>query len=74
MCATSYHVPVPLLGKQCPKSDKEKFQIDYKDEAIRGVLAVDAGNVTWPAPQKPPPPPPAEAEAGEVSCVCCEHI
>lgn len=48
-------------------SDKEKFQIDYKDEAIRGVLAVDAGNVTWPAPQKPPPPAPAAKAEAEVS-------
>ena len=37
--------------------------MDYKDEAIRGVLAVDAGDITWPAPQKPPPPPPAAKEA-----------
>lgn len=47
-------------------SDKEKFQIDYSDEAIRGVLAVDAGTVTWPAPQKPPPPPPAKKDEAEV--------
>ncbi|CAM9477665.1 unnamed protein product, partial [Hapterophycus canaliculatus] len=45
--------------------DKEKFQIDYADEAIRGVLAVDAGKVTWPAPQKPAPPPPAKKDKVE---------
>lgn len=50
-------------------SDKEKFQIDYADEAIRGVLAVDAGNVTWPAPQKPPPPPPPAKDDAEVSYI-----
>lgn len=31
------------------------------------MLAVDAGEVTWPAPQKPAPPPPAEKEKVEVS-------
>lgn len=50
----------------CCRREKEKFQIDYKDEAVRGVLAVDAGTVTWPAPQKPPPPPPAKKEEVEV--------
>ncbi|CAM9474252.1 unnamed protein product [Pylaiella littoralis] len=45
--------------------DKEKFQIDYSDEAVRGVLAVDAGTITWPAPQKPPPPPPTKKDKAE---------
>ncbi|CAN0035672.1 unnamed protein product [Ectocarpus fasciculatus] len=63
---------VKLFSSAGPFStgDKEKFQIDYKDEAVRGVLAVDAGTVTWPAPQKPPPPPPAKKdEVEEVEAV-----
>ncbi|CAN0596574.1 unnamed protein product, partial [Laminaria digitata] len=43
--------------------EKDKFQVDYSDEAVRGVLAVDAGDITWPAPQKAPPPPPAAKKA-----------
>ncbi|CAM9203235.1 unnamed protein product [Ectocarpus sp. 6 AP-2014] len=58
---------VKLFSSAGPFStgDKEKFQIDYNDEAVRGVLAVDAGTVTWPAPQKPPPPPPAKKDKVE---------
>ncbi|CAN0456536.1 unnamed protein product, partial [Ectocarpus sp. 12 AP-2014] len=63
---------VKLFSSAGPFStgDKGKFQIDYNDEAVRGVLAVDAGTVTWPAPQKPPPPPPAKKdEVEEVEAV-----
>eukprot|EP00904_Undaria_pinnatifida_P001419 jgi/Undpi1/11278/HiC_scaffold_30.g13576.m1 len=63
---------VKLFSSAGPFStgEKDKFQVDYKDEAIRGVLAVDAGNITWPAPQKPPPSPPAaKKDAAEVSAL-----
>lgn len=64
------HVPRRQIQKchrsRSISSDKDKFQIDYKDEAVRGVLAVDAGNITWPAPQKPPPPPPPSKKKVEL--------
>lgn len=29
---------------------KDQFLIDYKDEAVRGALVLDNGELTWPAP------------------------
>jgi NAD(P) transhydrogenase len=41
---------------------KDHFYIDHKDEAVRGMLVLDDGNLTWPAPLPPPPPVPTQAE------------
>jgi len=37
---------------------KDEFVIDYDDEAVRGALVLDEGEMRWPAP---PPPTPADA-------------
>jgi len=29
---------------------KEQFYIDHKDEAVRGALVLDNGEMMWPAP------------------------
>jgi len=53
---------------------KDEFLIDHKDEAVRGMLVLDEGALTWPAPppapavaaveeavaEAPPPPPPLD--------------
>jgi NAD(P) transhydrogenase len=36
---------------------KDEFVIDYDDEAVRGALVLDEGEMRWPAP---PPPTPAD--------------
>eukprot|EP01025_Chloroclados_australasicus_P030914 TRINITY_DN3113_c0_g2_i9.p1 TRINITY_DN3113_c0_g2~~TRINITY_DN3113_c0_g2_i9.p1 ORF type:complete len:620 (-),score=105.33 TRINITY_DN3113_c0_g2_i9:100-1959(-) len=41
--------------------DKTRFYIDHKDDAVRGALVLDKGELTW-----PPPPPPAPAVAKPV--------
>ena len=38
--------------------------IDHEDVAVSGMLAVQAGEPTWPAPL--PPPPPAKKEAANI--------
>ncbi|CAM9367023.1 unnamed protein product [Discosporangium mesarthrocarpum] len=56
--------------------EKDKFQIDYKDEAVRGVLVLDQGNVTWPAPMAAAPPPvvpKSDAKDTEVEAVPVDH-
>ena len=47
---------------------KGEYKIDYADDAVRGMLTVDQGTLTYPAPAYQPPEPPkkeseAEAEA-----------
>ena len=41
------------------------FEIDYEDPAVRGMLVVDGGKLTWPAPPYEPPPAPKQAVVAE---------
>lgn len=49
---------------------KDEFVIDYDDEAVRGALVLDEGEMRWPAPVSaapaaaPPPPKPKEEAKG----------
>ena len=45
------------------RGTKGAYAIDYEDEAVRGMLVVDKGVLTYPAPpyEAPPPPPPKAA-------------
>ena len=47
------------------RGTKGAYAIDYEDEAVRGMLVVDKGALTYPAPpyEAPPPPPPKPAAA-----------
>ena len=47
---------------------KGVYEVDYDDEAVRGMLTVDRGTLTYPAPpyEAPPPPPPKAAAPVEV--------
>ena len=47
------------------RGTKGAYAIDYEDEAVRGMLVVDKGVLTYPAPpyEAPPPPPPKAAAA-----------
>jgi len=52
-----------------PHTSKEAgyFNIDHKDEAVRGMLVLENGKMMWPAPAPPPPPPKEEKkEVAEV--------
>ena len=51
------------MGPQTTKV-KDHMYIDHEDVAVRGMLAVQAGEPTWPAPL--PPPPPAKKEAANI--------
>ena len=43
---------------------KGQFLIDDKDDAVRGALVLEGGELRWPAPPlKLPPPPPKKEEA-----------
>ncbi len=44
-----------------PTTSKEKglYSIDYSDDAVRGMLVVDSGTKTYPAPAYTPPAPPS---------------
>merc|ERR1719443_2267126 len=44
---------------------KGYFHIDYEDPAVRGMLVVDKGKLTWPAPAYQPPAPKAPPVAAE---------
>ena len=50
------------------RGTKGEYAIDYEDEAVRGMLAVDKGVLTYPAPpyEAPPPPPPKATAPVEV--------
>lgn len=51
------------IGPQTdPKASKGLFRIDHADEAVRGTLITEHGELRWPPPR---PTPPATA-AGEV--------
>nr|AAK18179.1 nicotinamide nucleotide transhydrogenase [Acetabularia acetabulum] len=45
--------------------EKGQFYIDHEDEAVRGAMVVENGEMMWPPPKKevPPPPPPSETPA-----------
>jgi NAD(P) transhydrogenase len=48
---------------------KDQFVIDHKDDAVRGALILDDGEMMWPAPPLPTPaapPPRKEEERGPV--------
>jgi len=54
------------IGPQT-RGTKGQYAIDYEDEAVRGMLVVDKGALTYPAPPyEAPPPPPPKAAAAEV--------
>jgi len=43
---------------------KGEFAIDYEDIAVRGMMVMNKGELTWPwTPPAPPPPPPKPAKA-----------
>uniref|UniRef100_A0A6V2B5X5 NAD(P) transhydrogenase, mitochondrial n=5 Tax=Ditylum brightwellii TaxID=49249 RepID=A0A6V2B5X5_9STRA len=44
---------------------KDHYYIDHEDEAVRGMLVLEKGQMMWPAPL-PPPPPPSKETAKEV--------
>lgn len=46
--------------------EKGEYRIDYKDDAVRGMLVVDGGELTYPAPAYQPPEPPKKREVAEV--------
>lgn len=52
------------MGPQTTKV-KDYWYIDHKDDAVRGMLAVEQGQLMWPAPLPPPPPPKKEEEVIE---------
>ena len=41
---------------------KDEYAIDYEDDAVRGMLVLDKGTLTYPAPPYAPPEPPKKAE------------
>lgn len=43
------------MGPQTTKV-KDYLYIDHEDDAVRGMLTVEKGNLMWPAPLPPPPP------------------
>ena len=45
---------------------KGEYKIDYNDDAVRGMLTVDQGTLTYPAPSYQPPEPPKKAKDTEV--------
>mmetsp|Transcript_21927 Transcript_21927/g.34342 ORF Transcript_21927/g.34342 Transcript_21927/m.34342 type:complete len:921 (-) Transcript_21927:930-3692(-) len=42
---------------------KGRFNIDLEDEAVRGALVLQSGEMMWPPPKVETPPPPAKKEA-----------
>lgn len=49
---------------------KDEFTIDHKDDAVRGALVLQEGELTWPAPppaQASAPPPPAPKKETEAT-------
>ena len=61
-----------------PQTTKEKgiFLIDHEDEAVRGMLVIENGDLTWPPPAPPAPatPPPSAAAAVEPEVVVIDHF
>ena len=55
------------MGPQTMKT-KEYMYIEYNDDAVRGMLAVEKGEMMWPAPT-PPPPAPKKTETKEIKAV-----
>jgi len=45
---------------------KGEYLVDYEDDAVRGMLIVDQGKLTYPAPPYEPPPAPVKAAVVEV--------
>jgi len=46
---------------------KGEFALDYEDIAVRGMMVMDKGELTWPwQPPAPPPPPPKPPKPEEV--------
>lgn len=45
---------------------KGEFLIDHEDQAVRGALVAEDGNLMWPAPPLPPPPAPKKPAAKPV--------
>ena len=54
------------MGPQTTKV-KDYLYIDHEDDAVRGMLTVEKGELMWPAPL--PPPPPAKKETAEAKPV-----
>ena len=45
---------------------KDEFEIDHKDDAVRGMLVLEKGAMMWPPPAPPAPPVKVVAEVKEV--------
>jgi len=50
-----------------PQTTKEKsyYYVDHEDDAVRGMLVLEKGEMMWPAPAPPPPPPKKETKEVE---------
>ena len=46
------------VGPQTNPKAKSEWKVDYEDPAVRGMLVVDGGKLTYPAPPYQPPPAP----------------
>ena len=53
------------VGPTTGASAKGEYKVDYADDAVRGMLVVDRGELTYPAPAYQPPEPPKKAEVVE---------
>ena len=60
-----------LLLSAGPQTTKvpERFYIDHDDEAVRGMLVLEKGEMRWPAPAPPPPPPKKEEKKDDTPVV-----
>ena len=52
-------------GPQTDPKAKGVFRVDHADEAVRGMLITEHGELMWPAPRPAPPGAPAPTAAGE---------
>ena len=56
--------PLTTVARVCAAPAAGEFALDYEDIAVRGMMVMDAGEVTWPwQPPAPPPPKPKPKSA-----------
>mmetsp|Transcript_9838 Transcript_9838/g.20685 ORF Transcript_9838/g.20685 Transcript_9838/m.20685 type:complete len:1072 (+) Transcript_9838:419-3634(+) len=60
------------MGPQTTKV-KDYLYIDHEDDAVRGMLVVEKGELMWPAPMPPPPPAPKADEKKDVAEVAIDY-
>lgn len=55
------------MGPFSNPKEKDVFRIDHKDDAVRGALVLEGGELRWPAPPLPAPaaPPPKKEEVAK---------